>query len=103
MLKPSDCRFETTDEGVYVIVDRSRSIAGSLGPVVKEYADKSSADRAAKKGRDFKVYELNKHLPPGSHINALTDVIFDRRAKFEVPRFNPAIHRFSPTTRTGGR
>jgi hypothetical protein len=101
MLKPSDVRFQDRDDGNFVVVNASRDMQGTAGPIVASYKSRSAAERGAKKDHRFKALELNKTLNINDHVNPQTDVIWNRKARFEIP--NASKQRFYPSAREGGR
>jgi hypothetical protein len=98
-----DCRFLKDPQGIYAVVNASRAVAGSSGPVVSIHKTEAAADRAAKKDHRFKTMRLNKNLNVNDHVNPMTDAVIGKVAKMETPRIDPGKRRFMPTVRPGGR
>jgi len=73
---------DTSPKKFFVVVNSARALPTTSGPVVSNHRTWAAANRAKKKSGHYRVLEVRGEIPQKQHVNPLTDVIFDRNARW---------------------
>jgi hypothetical protein len=80
--RPIEPQKDTRPKQFFVVVDSSRALTGTSGPVRSNHSSWSAVFKASKKNGHYRAMEVKHAMEIGHHVNPLVHMIPSTTARF---------------------